>query len=55
MVDETDNIVLEHLRAIRGDVAQLRVDVSELTTRIGGLERSVAHLHVTLAEQSARK
>ena len=32
MTDETANIVLEHLRAIRGDVAKLDVKVTEIAS-----------------------
>ena len=32
------NLVLEHLRAIRGDLAGLKVDMSEVKERLGLLE-----------------
>jgi chromosome segregation ATPase len=43
----SDSLVLELLRAIRGDIAKL-------TERVGYIERSVADLHVQFAEHSVR-
>ena len=51
---ETDNIVLEHLRHIRGAVDAMREDVREVKHRVGSLEREVAHVHVKVAELSER-
>ena len=51
---ETDNIVLEHLRHIRGAVDALRDDMREVKHRVGSLEREVAHVHVKVAELSER-
>jgi len=51
---EMDNIVLEHLRHIRGAVDALRDDMREVKQRIGTLEREVAHVHVKVAELSER-
>jgi hypothetical protein len=51
---ETDNIVLEHLRHIRGAVDAMREDVREVKHCVGSLEREVAHVHVKVAELSER-
>ncbi len=51
---ETDNIVLEHLRHIRGTVDVLRDDMREVKQRIGALETEVAQVNVRLAEVSNR-
>jgi len=51
---ETDNIVLEHLRHIRGAVDVLRDDMREVKQRVGGLETEVAQVNVRLAEVSNR-
>jgi uncharacterized coiled-coil protein SlyX len=58
---ETENLVLEHLRAIRADVAALREEVGDVKRRLGNLElqsarsgEQIAHLQVMLAEQSVR-
>ena len=47
---EPGNIVLEHLRHIRGVVDGTRDDVRELTHRVGSVERETAHVHVELAQ-----
>lgn len=38
----SDNLVLEHLRAIRADIAGLRADNIEFRERLGSLEASFA-------------
>ena len=54
MTDATENLVLEHLRAIRLSIDGLRDDNKEFRSRIGGLERSVADMHGQFAEHSVR-
>ena len=49
----TDNLVLEMLRAIRGDIAEMRVEQREQRARIGAIERAVAHLEREQAELRA--
>ena len=44
MADAADNIVLEHLRVIRGDLAEMKTDLVEIKTRIGHLEGLYANL-----------
>ena len=51
---ETGNIVLEHLRHIRGAVDAMREDAREVKHRVGSLEREVVHVHVKVAELSER-
>jgi len=51
---EIDNIVLEHLRHIRGAVDGLRDDMREVKLRVGSLETEVAQMTVRLAEVSNR-
>ena len=43
-MDETDNIVLEHLRHIRSAVDGLRDDMREVKGRLGILESQYANL-----------
>jgi hypothetical protein len=45
MTDEPNNLILEHLgpirgdiAAVKGDIAELRTDVVEINTRLGHLE-----------------
>jgi len=54
MAESTDNLVLEHLRHIRGAVDALREDMRDLKTRVGRLEINVAQIQVALAEHSVR-
>lgn len=44
MTGDTDNLVLEHLRAIRGDLGELKTDMVEVKTRLGHLEGLYASL-----------
>jgi hypothetical protein len=38
MPDEPDSLILNMLRAIRGDIGQIRVDIIEIKERLGFLE-----------------
>ena len=44
MTVETENLVLEHLRYIRGAVDALREDNREIKTRLGILEQQYASM-----------
>jgi len=50
MTEETENLVLAHLRHIRGAVDHLVDEVKELKTRVGRLEIGLAGVQQTLAE-----
>ena len=39
---EVENLVLEHLRHVRGAVDEIRLDVREMKTRVGILEQQYA-------------
>lgn len=47
-------IVLEHLHHIRDQVDRTAEDVREIKTRVSGLERKVAELHLDFANVSSR-
>ena len=47
----TENLVLEHLRHIRGKVDQIADDVSELKYRLGRVEGNLAGLQRNDADQ----
>ena len=51
---ETDNIVLEHLRHIRGAIDGLREDMREVKQRLGILENQYANLEIQYASVSSR-
>ena len=44
MTEQTDNLVIEHLRYIRGAVDGLREDMHEVKTRLGLVEETCASL-----------
>jgi hypothetical protein len=46
MADEPDNLVLEHLRHIGGEMAALRADVREVKSSVSGI------LQILAADQS---
>jgi len=51
---ETDSIVLEHLRHIRGAIDGLREDMREVKQRLGILENQYANLEIQYASVSSR-
>ena len=44
MTESVENVILEHLRAIRADVAAVREDVREIKQRLSSLEAAIAGL-----------
>lgn len=44
MVDNVENLILEHLRAIRADIGGIKDDVREIKQRLTSLEAAVAGL-----------
>lgn len=61
MSNNVDNLMLEHLKAIRSDISTMKADLKENTTRLGrievavaGLRRDIAHNEEATAEQSLR-
>lgn len=44
MTQETDNLVLELLRAIRGDIAKAQGRLDDLTERLGSIEEQTSLL-----------
>jgi hypothetical protein len=53
MPDEPENLVLELLRAIRGDIAWLRDDVADIKHRLGTVEQQIGGLAATEANHYA--
>jgi hypothetical protein len=49
-MSDAPNLVLEHLRAIRGEFAEFRVEQREQRMRLGAIERSLAHIERDGAE-----
>jgi polyhydroxyalkanoate synthesis regulator phasin len=53
MTDETTNLVLEHLRHMRGQLGRVEEKVDTLILRVGLIERHIANFHVSEAAQNA--
>ena len=49
MPAEPDNLVLELLRAMRGDMAEMRTEQREQRGRLAAIDRSLSHLERGLA------
>ena len=54
MVENADNIVLEHLRHIRKAVDDLRLDILDVKSRATGLEILMGQMVSLMAAQSGR-
>ena len=52
MTEDTTNIVLEHLRHIRGVVDDIRAEMKHFIMRMGLAERNIVSLHVADASQN---
>ena len=44
-MSNVENILLEHMRAMRASLDALHTKIDELTNRMGGVEQGLAHLH----------
>ncbi|MCB1768314.1 MAG: hypothetical protein KDJ31_01240 [Candidatus Competibacteraceae bacterium] len=61
MADNVENLILEHLRAIRADIGGIKDDVREIKHRLTSLEAAVAsirrdnaNLYGDMVDQHAR-
>ena len=48
MSDATSNLVLEHLRAIRAELHEMREEQREQRIRLGSIERGIAEMSLRL-------
>ncbi len=53
MTDETANLILEHLRAMRRDIADMRADDGEIKRRLSQLEAGQADIIKILGNLAA--
>ena len=51
---ETENLIIEHLRHIRRNVDETRLDLMDLKTRVTAVEVSLGQVVTLLAGQSGR-
>ena len=61
MADNVENLILEHLRAIRSDISSIKDDIREIKQRltsletcVAGLRRDNANLYGYMADQHTR-
>ncbi len=54
MAADIENLVIEHLRHIRGAVDRTEQRLDDLTTRVGRIETNTGQIYVILAEHSVR-
>jgi hypothetical protein len=50
MIENVENLILEHLRAMRGDISALRDDSREVKSRLTSLETAVAGMRREIAD-----
>ena len=54
MTENVENLILEHLRAIRAAVDALKEDNTFIKARLASIEQQVAGLHTDVANMNAR-
>ena len=54
MSEDTPNLVLEHLRAIRTELHEIREEQREQRGRLGSIERSISYMTREIAEMGLR-
>ena len=55
MTSDVDNLVLEHLRAIRGELSEVKEDVRNLHVRMASLEKNAAASELNAARDFVRQ
>jgi phage shock protein A len=53
-MSDTDNIILEHLRALRADSADVKNDLRDVKARLASIESYIATLHGDQARTGGR-
>ncbi len=54
MTDEVPNLIVEHLRAIRGSVERMEYDIKDLKFRTGQIEQTMVHHSLRFDRLEAR-
>ena len=54
MTDNIESLILEHLKAIRGDLDTLKSDMRDVKARLLTMKTYQAASHIDLARQSSR-
>ena len=54
MTDNIENLILEHLRALRADVSTIKTDVRDLKLRMSSMENYMASFHLEIARHASK-
>ncbi len=54
MIEHVENLILEHLKAIRSDISIIKMQIGELTARVTSLENHVAIIVGDILRMNAR-
>jgi hypothetical protein len=54
MAEPTENLVLEHLRAVRADLSDLKNDMRDVKARLGSIENYIEIMHGDHARAGVR-
>jgi hypothetical protein len=54
MAESTNEVILEILRRIQADIADLKADAREIRARVGNFEIRFSHMGLQMAELSVR-
>ena len=54
MTDNVENLILEHLRALRADVSSIKADVRDLKLRMSSMENYMASFHLEIARHGSK-
>jgi archaellum component FlaC len=54
MTENVENLILEHLRALRSDVGIIKADLRDLKIRMSSMENYMASFHLEIARHSAK-
>ena len=54
MTEQVENLILEHLRVMRGDISIIKQDVGDLKFRMGSVESHLTNLHGDVVHLNSR-
>lgn len=54
MTESTENLILEHLRAMRASIGKLEDDNTFIKARLSSIEHQMAGIHTDMANMNAR-
>lgn len=52
-MSNVDNIIIEHLKAIRADVSEIKADISELKMRVANVESGMGSMMQHIGHQAS--